>query len=248
MAKITCLFFLLSLFFYRQADAQAMWLVLIFGDKAATEQFHFSIDAGLNVSSLNGYEDGGAKLGINYGVGAHLKLSDRWSLVSEFKPFSTKGANNVENPIKLPEDAVNSEVKSNVNLNYLEIPVLGQYWLNDGLYFSAGSQISFLLWASQKTSIVLPNGTEVDVKQDLKDSFRGIDFGIPLEAGYKFILNEEKNKQLDVRLRYTFGLSEVFEANTGLSARTSTFQLMLTLPFLKKSELDAGQAKTTKPR
>ncbi len=67
-----------------------MRLVLIFGDKAASEQFHFSIDAGLNFSSLNGYEDGETILGINYGVGAHLKLSDRWSLVTEFKPFSTK--------------------------------------------------------------------------------------------------------------------------------------------------------------
>ena len=139
------------------------------------------------------------------------------------------------------------EVKSNINLNYLDIPVLAQYWLNNGLYFSLGSQISLLLWANQKTSIVLPNGTEIDVKQDLKDSFRGIDFGIPLEVGYNFILNEEKNKQLDVRLRYTFGLGEVFQANTGLSARTSTFQLMLTLPFLKKAEVNTGQARTTQP-
>jgi len=231
--SLPCLLLLISLFLCRQADAQAMWLVLIFGDKAASEQFHFSIDAGLNVSNLNGFEDGGTKQGINYGVGAHLKLSDRWSLVSEFKPFSTKGVRNVENPIELPEEAVDSEVKSKVNLNYLDIPVLAQYWLNDGLYFSTGSQISFLLSARQRTSIILSDGTTVDVRQDLKDYFRGIDFIIPLETGYKFILNEEKNKQLDVRLRYNFGLSEVFEADTGLSARTSTFQLILTLPFLK---------------
>jgi len=68
-----------------------------------------------------------------------------------------------------------------------------------------------------------------------------------MEVGYKFILNKEKNKQLDVRLRYSLGLSEVFEADTGLSARTSIFQLMLTLPFLKKAEVNTGQARTTKP-
>jgi len=122
-----------------------MQLVLIFGDKAASEQFHFSIDASLNFSSLNGYEDGETILGINYGVGAHLKLSDRWSLVTEFKPFSTKGATNIETPIELTEGFADNEVK-----------------------------------------------------QDLKDSFQGFDFGIPLEAGYKLILNEEKNKQLDI--------------------------------------------------
>lgn len=232
-ASLPCLLLLLSLFFCRQADAQAMWLVLIFGDKAASEQFHFSIDAGLNVSNLSGYEDGRTKLGVNYGVGAHLKLSDRWSLVTEFKPFSTKGVRDIENPIDLPEEAVDSEVKSKAILNYLEVPVMARYWLNDVLYFSTGPQISFLLSARQRTSIVLPGGTSVDVKQDLRDLFRGIDFIIPLEAGYKFILNEEKNKQLDLRLRYNFGLSEVFEADTGLSARTSTFQLILTLPFLK---------------
>lgn len=213
-----------------------MWLVLIFGDKAASEQFHFSIDAGLNLSDLAGYENGGSILGINYGVGAHWKISDRWSLVPEFKPFSTKGVRKVNTPIDLPEEYVDSEVLSNIRTNYLEIPVLAQFRLKNNLYFSAGPQVGFLLSANQKTTIVLPNGTEVDVKQNLKDNFRTVDFCLPVEAGYTFVLNAAKNKQLDLRLRYTPGLAEVFEEETGFSARTSTFQLLLTLPFLKAEE------------
>ena len=57
------------LLFSGTASGQAALLVLIFGEKAATENFHFSLKAGVNYSIINGYEEGTNRIGANFGLG-----------------------------------------------------------------------------------------------------------------------------------------------------------------------------------
>ena len=216
-------------------NGQAALFILIFGDKVASEKFHLSLDIGGNVSSINGYDDGKSLVGLNFGLGTHLKLSDRWFFAPEFKPLSSKGAGDVTNPIDLPEEYRESETLSDIKLNYIEVPLLMQHRFPSGLYFSAGPQISFRTSAKQKTNITLPSGTIVDVEQDLKDNFKGTDFSVPVEVGYA-LSNARSGKGMDIRLRYTHGLGEVFEDATGLSGNHSTFQFVVTFPFIETGE------------
>ena len=225
----------LSLFITMTIHGQAALFILLFGDKVASEKFHMSLDIGANFSSLNGYDDGKSLTGLYFGLGTHLKLSDNWYLAPEFKPVSTKGAGKVSNPIVLPDEYKDSESESDIKLNYLEIPVLGQYRMDNGLYFSAGPQISFRLSAKQFTSLTLPSGALVDVEQDLKDQFKSIDYSFPFEIGYA-LSQARGGKGVDIRLRYTHGLGEVFEESTGLSANHSTFQLFLSFPFIENGD------------
>ena len=215
-----------------QIKAQAALFVLIFGDKVASENFHLSLDVGLNVSQMSGFNDGKILVGLNFGLGTHIKLNDRWFLAPEFKPLSPKGARDVSNPIELPTEFEGSGSNSKIKLNYIEVPVLIQHRLPIGLYFSAGPQFSFLSSASQQTEITLTNGTVVDIEQDLKDDFKGFDWGFPVEIGYAW-KDKRKGKGLDLRVRYAYGFNEVFEETTSRSANHSTFQFMLTFPFVE---------------
>ena len=119
------LFFMILLFgVFQKANGQAALFVLIFGDKVASEKFHLSVDLGVNVSNFNGFDDGKSLLGPYFGLGTHLKLSDNFFLAPEFKPLSSKGVSDVQNPITIPEEYIGSETMSDIKLNYIEIPIL----------------------------------------------------------------------------------------------------------------------------
>lgn len=222
----------------QQAHAQAALFILIFGDKVASEEFHLSLDAGLNFSTLNGYDDGKMRIGINFGLGTHFKLSDHWHLAPEVKFLSRRGVHDVENPITIPEEFETSDIQSDIVFNYIDVPILAQYKFENGLYFSTGPQISFLTEAKQKTEIILDNGNSVDVEQNLKDYFSNVSFSFPVEIAFGIKSIRGTDGGVDFRLRYLYSLNEVFESKTNLSANHSMFQFFITLPFVKYSEED----------
>jgi hypothetical protein len=90
---------------------QAAIIVLILGDKVATEQFHLSIDGAINISSLQGLDEGKTSGGVNFGLGTHIKLGDKWHLKPEFKPLSRKGAKYVNSITSVPDEIEVDETK-----------------------------------------------------------------------------------------------------------------------------------------
>ncbi|HWR99959.1 MAG TPA: hypothetical protein VN249_05050, partial [Prolixibacteraceae bacterium] len=110
--------------FASTCKAQAMYIVLIFGDKIATEQFHLTIDAGLNITGMPGLDGTKNLVGLYYGMGTFIKLSDKWALTPEFKPLSQRGARKVKPILEYPGIA---EAEYKLRLNYIDFPVLLQY-------------------------------------------------------------------------------------------------------------------------
>jgi len=88
-AGILCI--LISASITHRVNGQAALFILLFGDKVASQKFHLSMHGGINISNFCGLDDGKSLIGLYFGLGSHLKLSDNWYLVPEFKPVSTKG-------------------------------------------------------------------------------------------------------------------------------------------------------------
>jgi len=78
---------LLGIFTVTVSYGQAGLLVLILGDKVATENLFLSIDGALNISSLPGLDENKLIVGVNYGLGVHIRINDKWTLKPEFKPL-----------------------------------------------------------------------------------------------------------------------------------------------------------------
>ncbi|UCS92385.1 PorT family protein [Echinicola marina] len=224
---------LLSLASVQYAKSQAMLLVLLFGDNAATENFFFSIEGGVNFAYLPGM-DGRLSLQPNFGVGVNMKMNDHWYFVPQFKPVSRKGQKlvNVNNPF--PE-ALNAAIKTSetsLRMNYLDIPLMFRYGYNDKVFLSAGPQISFLLDAKAITEGETNNDGEFKYAKNVKNELNKIDFSFPIEVGYTLVgLN--KGNGLDLKLRYAHGFAEVFSEGTGRSATNSVVQLIVGFPYLK---------------
>lgn len=213
------------------AWGQAALLVLIFGDKVATENFHFSIDAGLNLATLPGLEGNQMRSGFNFGLGTYIKLNEDWALTPEFKPLVPRGARGLDKVLADPGNVVNNTEKSELRLNYIDVPLQVHRRINDRLYVRAGPQVSFLTSAVVRTEGDLDNGDTFTLENDVKGELATIDLSFPVDLGLVFA-KPRGYKGLDLRLRYTPGFLDVFADVDGLSSTNSTIQLFVSLPFV----------------
>lgn len=236
-------FFVISLLFtlgsVQYSKAQAMWLVLIFGDKAATENFFFSIEGGLNFAYMPGMA-GRMNLQPNFGLGVNMKINDKWYFVPQFKPFSRKGQKriNAENPFPTGFNNSIDSYKTSIRMNYLDIPLMFRYDYTDEWFFSIGPQISFLLDAKYITVGDGSDDGDFLYAKSTKNNLNNVDFSFPIEIGYTFTeLNNGHG--IDLKLRYAHGFSEVFKEETGMSATNSVVQLIIGFPYLKSDKQSA---------
>ncbi len=225
-----------SLAFPIVASSQAAILVLIFGNKIATEKFHLSIDAGLNTSAMTGFGSGDPRVGIHFGLGVHIKLDEHWFFAPEFTPVNWRGQASLETPFDLPPELGDTRERSRFRLNYLDIPLLLQYRFSSPWYISAGPQMSFLTSARQYTRVTLSGDTVIDVDQSIKGKFKSFDLSVPVEVGYAFE-NVFAGRGFDLRLRYGISLLNIDnDAQSDRTVRNSTLQLIVTLPFVVKED------------
>jgi hypothetical protein len=226
---------LLGIFTLPASYGQAGLLVLIFGDKVASENFYLSIDGALNVSTLPGLDEYKINLGVNYGLGVHIRLSDRFYLKPEFKPLSRKGATKVNPITSVPGDFVVDETK--IKMNYIDLPILLQYNISTKLFVSAGPQISFVTDVKQFMYGAKTDGLETTVKINTTSYFNKTNFSFPVEAGYTVTLANKKSSteiKINIFARYEYSFIEIFKDPAVGSSNISLFQFGLSLPFIKK--------------
>jgi hypothetical protein len=231
------LLFLLAFLFFGSAfvntcKAQAALLVLIFGDKIATENFHTSIDCGLTLSQLPGLPDNKFRPGIYFGLGTFVKLNDTWALLPEFKPLSRQGGKNIK-PFYTYANTNFAIESADLQMNYIDIPLLLQYKFKH-LTFAAGPQISFLTKANQVSKGTnISTQTKVRISETCYKYTKGIMYCFPVEVGLR-LPQIIPDKDFDFKIRYSIGLSNIIDDVTYGSSRASTFELFLSMPFVKK--------------
>ena len=99
-------------------------------------------------------------------------------------------------------------------LNYINVPILANFYVANGLALKAGIQPGFKTSAKLKT-----NGIEVDYDK-LGIEIRSVDFSIPVGISYEY-----SNFCLDAR--YNFGVNDIVKDGK----KNSVFQLTLGYKF-----------------
>jgi len=223
----------LIIFSINMVNGQAAILVLIFGDKAATENFYFSLKGGLNYSGTPGLNDFQYKPGFHFGLSNNIRINDKWYFVPEFLPLNMKGAQD----LKL-QSTGNPEVDSlhptslsmSGNLNYLDIPLLMRYKISKKINLEFGPQISFLLSANNKYKAEFEGNQDLVYTTDQKSNYHSLDYGFTVGLGY--VISDNKNsKAIEVYLRYYEGFKNISKMD-GLDFHNRVFQVSVCFPFL----------------
>ncbi len=181
---------------------------------AKAQEFHGGIKGGLNLSNLyiNDVDDENARVGFHAGLFGQLELADAFAIQPEIL-YSTKGA-------KAEYDITVFEGESELNLNYLDIPVLAVFKIGDVFEIHAGPYVGFLLNSKFSTEGDLGD----DVEELDKDHFSETDFG--LSAGAAF-----GTETLKAGLRYNYGLTEIADSDIASTfigdAKNSALQLYI---------------------
>jgi len=216
------------------ARAQGAILVAIFGERVATEHFHFGLRLGATVAEQTGIEGSAPRMDFNFGMTANIKLSERFALVPEFGPFSRKGV--ADYPLLPTGDADLDSlrvdpVRSHLTTNYIDLPVLLRVKVAKDWSLGAGPQYSILTGAHEvvRSSVAPGTGLRTDVKDQIPSGDWSVvgDVAVTLERAIGA-------KDLRLHLRYTHGLSDVRPEGVTTSRYNRTLMFFAELPFIER--------------
>ena len=127
-----------------------------------------------------------SKFGLHIGGLVNFSVSEKFKVQPELV-FSIQGSKQTDGTDEL-----------NWNFNYLNIPVMAQFYVSNGFFLETGPQIGFNLKAEIKDE---ETGTSFDLDEDIKST----DISWGLGAGYKTVSG------FGFGARYNLGLSSIAE-------------------------------------
>lgn len=176
----------------------------------SAQETHFGLKAGLNVSSVNrspgtDYE---SRAGFHAGGLAHIHISQHFALQPEVV-YSMQGGKFEDVKLKL---------------NYINIPLLAQYMVDNGFRLQTGPQLGLLVSSKRE---------EGNVEVNLKDNFSTVDFSWAFGMGYLF------PSGFGIDARYNLGINDIWEPDAA-KLKNSVFQVGFFYQFMQSN---AGKRK-----
>ena len=172
-------------------------------------QFTLMPKAGINISKVTN-SDSKTKVGLVAGVEAEYGIAENFGLQFGVL-YSMQGDK--------PKVGSGSE-----KLDYINIPIMAQYYVIPGLAIKAGVQPGFLVRAKNKYDYE-DGGIAIHTDADIKDACNKVDLSIPVGISYEY-----KSFVLDAR--YNIGLTKVYKSDySDKSCRNSVFAITLGYKF-----------------
>jgi len=196
-------------------------LLAMLGAQAQTEVGSFEIRpmAGLSVTGFRGSDAEGSKHTLNAVAGGEIEYRAAAPLgISAGALFSWQGCD-FDN---------DNDIKTSMELFYLNIPVLLNYYITDNFAVKAGVQPGLLLNSKVKAE---KNGNKAEVDSD--KMFKSFDLAIPMGCSYSF-------GRFQIDARYNLSVTNIIKKEAHILGETikadghlynSVFQLTLGYNF-----------------
>ncbi|WP_044404482.1 porin family protein [Lacinutrix sp. Hel_I_90] len=187
------------------------------------QEVKFGVKAGVNLASLSGddTDDLDGRTSFHVGGVAEIMISEKFSFQPELM-YSSQGAQTSF------EDEFEKE-EGTVKLDYINVPLMGKFYVAEGFSIEAGPQIGFLMNAEAEVEYTNKEFPEFSASgtQDIKDEVSGIDFGVNFGLGYKL------ESGLNFGARYNLGLSNVndYEGSDDDKVNNSVIQVSVGFMF-----------------
>lgn len=147
----------------------------------SAQHTNIGIKGGLNSYNIESDNGSGldSKIGLNVGLLGHIHLNSQYAFQPEIV-YSMQGA---------------KSGNTDINLDYINVPLLAQYMFDNGFRIQAGPQVGFLLSAEAE------NGNSTT---DIKDDFNSVDLGLSFGVSYV-----HPPTGFGVDARYNLGVSNI---------------------------------------
>ncbi|WP_090391138.1 porin family protein [Niabella drilacis] len=167
----------------------------------------FGIKAGGNLSTLT-HEEARSKAGFHAGVFMNASVARNFNIQPEVV-YSAQGATT---------DDKNNVKNNRYNLNYINVPIMLQYYAIPAFYLEAGPEFGFLVSARNRYEFEGETITE-----DQKQYTRSFNAGIGLGGGYRF------TPGFSAYARFNAGLASMSKNNNGM--KQNNFSLGVSYMF-----------------
>jgi len=176
------------------------------------QEIKLGAKVGGNYSTLKSDLDGeDYKLGFHVGGLAEFKFNEKFSIQPELL-YSMEGAK-TDGSYKFVDEGVSYNVnyKEDIELAYLQLPIMFRYKLVDKLSLEVGPQIGYLLSAKTDYEIKLKAEGETFTEtgsEKIKDQLKSVDYGVNFGLGYEF------GNNMFVQGRYHLGIADIDNSKT----------------------------------
>lgn len=183
----------------------AMLVAVVTANAQEAGQFFLKPMVGGTLTTLTGDSeyDKKMKFGLVAGAEAGYMLSDQFGV--------TAGILYTQQGCKGEGELLGQKFDAKVNTEYINVPIMANYYIIPGLAVKAGAQIGFLTKGKEKVD---------KVEVDIKDQMNKVDFSIPLGLSYEI-------SDFVIDARYNLGLTNIIK--DGDTMRNSV--IMLTVGY-----------------
>ena len=190
----------------------AAMMVAVLSANAQNEvgQFTLKPTVGMNIATMTKFNDTKARIGMAAGLEAEYGVAEKFSL-SAGVLYSMQGCKWKEGDETLT-----------YKIDYINIPILAQYYIVPGLAIKAGIQPAFKA-SAKRTVKASADGTKAERTDDL-DDVKGFALSIPFGVSYEY-----KSFVLDAR--YNLGVTKAFKDSWNTDSKNSWFMISLGYKF-----------------
>lgn len=165
---------------------------------SASAQVQFGAKVGFDLTNFWGEDaEHGMKPSYQAGLLMEYKFSPKFAIAPEVV-FASQGGK--FKAVEMNMFGLDVSKTVTFNTNYINLPVMLKYYATPNFSIDFGPQVGFNVYS--KVSV-----EDEDKAWDLKDSTKGVDFGLGLGGTYNLTENAF------VQARYTLGMTKVFDGD-----------------------------------
>lgn len=177
------------------------------------QEVRLGAKGGVNFANLGGdIDDADSRTGFHIGALVEIPVTERFSVQPEVL-YSAQGAKYEESGTELGVDYL---FRTDLKLDYIQVPVMAKFYVAEGFAIEAGPQIGFLASSKAESESTI-GGVTVKDEGDIED-ISSIDFGLGAGVSYRLPMG------VFFGARYNHGLSNINDSGDD-KVNNSVFQL-----------------------
>ncbi len=224
----------LACFLVPKSGNSQVLISLLFGEQLNSGKMEFGLITGMNTSTVLGAEDAKWLPTFKLGLFFDYNISDHWVGSFEANVRNTLGYVNFtpsETLFGVQDSIITSSNKTVRTINTLQCPIFINYRFKNRISIGAGGYLSyqhgtrdFIDYTYQSTSLT--------IEQSFTEFVNTFDAGLVGALGYHFKKRESGYPGMSVRVKASYGLTDVYTESSGLSGNNFWLSFDLAIPII----------------